>query len=194
MDRGSDMEDEARNWYSLKHDVDVRQVGFCLTDDRTCGCSPDGLIGDDGGLEIKCKGAKAQVLALLNDIPNAHRPQIQGALWVTGRKYWIRLYYHPHLTTSVVRIERDEPYIAKLSAAMGNFLERMAEERERLIAGGCKPVEIKSLGLRCRMKRPDGRHCLSGVDVVDHDGLLICAKCREVLDRGPLPVSERVAV
>jgi hypothetical protein len=58
MQRGIELEPEARAFYELERSLDVRQVGFITTDDGRFGCSPDGLVGVEGGLELKCPDGK----------------------------------------------------------------------------------------------------------------------------------------
>lgn len=115
MLRGTELEPEARNFYSFITDQDVTEVGFCLHDTLATGASPDGLVGEDGGLEIKCpmpethlKTLKAQV------IPSKYYAQVMGNLWITGRKWWDFMSYCPEEDFFITRIERDEDYIAKL--------------------------------------------------------------------------------
>lgn len=193
MARGSEMEDEAIRWYSFhrtEHD-DVRRVGFCLTDDRKCGCSPDALVGEDGGLEVKCLSAKAHIHALLNPDDIEHRPQVLGNLHVTGRAWWDRLYFHPTLEKLVVRFWSHHvtasDYMKKLAVEIDVLHEDMAEARKQLIARGWTPAKIKTPGLRCQMNvPPHGRWCMSADDVQKVNGLPQCAECREILAKGPL--------
>jgi len=65
MQDGIDMEPEARACYSFLAGGEVKQVGFCLSDDGRFGCSPDGLVGDDGGLELKCPLPKTHIKYLV---------------------------------------------------------------------------------------------------------------------------------
>lgn len=140
MERGKDLEAEGREWYALANDVEPQRIGFAVSDDGLIGCSPDSLVGDDGGLEIKVHGAKAHLLALYKGIdPLEHRCQIQGCMWLTGRKWWDRLYYHPEWPSPIVRIERDEEFIGKLSVALGTFNERLAVMKQFFIDRGLSP-------------------------------------------------------
>lgn len=132
MERGTDLEDRARAWYEFDRDVEVREVGFCLRDDGLTGCSPDGLVGDDGGLEIKCRGAAPHMAALLGDDDIADMTQIMGSLWITGREWWDVLAFNPAFPSVRIRVYRDEDYIADLAAAVDQFLEELAEGRELL--------------------------------------------------------------
>lgn len=139
MDRGTELEPLARAWYANERDVEVKPVGCVLRDDRLVGASPDGLVGEDGSLEIKCPSAKVHVSYLLEGLPTTYFAQIQGALWLTGRQWTDLLAYHPELPPVVARILRDEDYIAALDAAVSAFVETMLRTRDALLALGCQP-------------------------------------------------------
>lgn len=134
MERGKALEGEAVAWYELQRGVDTEKVGFVLTDDRRAGCSPDRLVGEDGGLEVKCPSAGVHVGYLLGELSEEYRCQVQGGLWVTGRRWWDLLSYNPLLPSALVRIERDEEFIAALESAVGEFCERLDEATKRLSA------------------------------------------------------------
>lgn len=137
MARGNALEQQAIAWYALRYDCDPKRVGLVLNDARTVGCSPDALIGDDGGLEIKCLSAPKHIAAMLHN-DDEHMPQIMGALWLTGRKWWSRCYYSPVLPPVVVRVERDEEYIGQLAEAVNSFVWRLNEARETLRSKGVR--------------------------------------------------------
>jgi len=125
MERGKLQEEEAREAYSFMKDAEPQLVGFIVNGPK--GCSPDSLIGDDGGLEIKTALPHIQVERLLRgELPAEHRSQVQGNLWVTERKWWDFVSYCPRLPLLVVRVERDEEYIAKISKAVDAFNEELA--------------------------------------------------------------------
>lgn len=89
MQRGIDLEPRARAWYSLETGNVVEQVGFCLSDCGRWGCSPDGLIGDTSGLEIKCPGPAALLdMQESGDIDPDYMMQMQACMWITGRDSW----------------------------------------------------------------------------------------------------------
>lgn len=125
MLRGSEMEAEAVEAYEFEHDCETVKVGFVLDDSRRWGCSPDRLVGEDGLLEIKCPGAVGHVAALLGMQDEEHFAQVQGQLWVTGRKWCDLSFYNPAMPCRVVRVERDEDYIAALAAAVPAFCDRL---------------------------------------------------------------------
>jgi len=131
MDRGTDMEERARLWYEFHFDVEVREVGFILRDDGLVGCSPDGLVGDDGGLEIKCPMAHQHVKYLLGieDLVEKHVGQVQGALLLTGRPWWDLVSYNPDLPPVVKRVERNEDYLKALTPILEPFVEQLEKDK-----------------------------------------------------------------
>lgn len=132
MERGSAMEASAIAYYQFQRDVDTKRVGFITDDHKAYGCSPERLVGEDGGLEIKCPSAGVHVQYLL-DTPNKFVCQVQGCMLVTGRKWWDVLSYSPTILPSViVRFERDEAFIDALSSALDEFLDRLNEAKQRL--------------------------------------------------------------
>lgn len=124
MARGQEQEDDARRLFSLITDLEPVQVGFVR--EGRAGCSPDSLIGDDAGLEIKCAIPAVQIERLqLGRLPPEHVAQVQGSLWVTGRKHWHFVSYCPRLPPLIVRVERDEAYIASLTKAVEAFNQEL---------------------------------------------------------------------
>lgn len=141
MDRGTQMEPEARSWYAYERDVDLVQVGILLRDDKMVGASPDALVGDDGTLEIKCPAASTHIGYLMDDGRGllGYSAQVQGALWLSGRKWTDILSYHPAMPKVVVRVERNEKYIAALDAVVSTFVRELLKARELLLSKGCVP-------------------------------------------------------
>jgi len=143
MARGRDMEDRARGWYEFTQGQAVERVGFCTTDDGLVGCSPDSLVGDEGGLEIKCPSIWWHVAYMLEPSRLAadYHGQVQGGLWVTGRAWWDLESYNPSPSVHpvVVRVRPDAAYHAALSAALGDFRARLLAGRSALLAQGCAP-------------------------------------------------------
>lgn len=124
MERGHAMEDEARRIYALLTDNEPQRVGFIK--DGRIGCSPDSLIGDDGGLEIKSALGHIQIERLKRGaLPGEHAAQVQGSMWVTGRAWWDYCSYAADLPPLVLHIKRDEAYIAQLSKAVEAFVEEL---------------------------------------------------------------------
>jgi hypothetical protein len=139
MARGLELEAEAVAYYEFTKDVTVDRIGFCTTDDGRVGCSPDFLVGDDGGGEIKCLSAVNHVGALLGAIDDAYVLQVQACLWVTGRTWWDRVWFNPAIQPLIIRVERDEETIGQLAENVEAFLARLDEMKAKLLALGCKP-------------------------------------------------------
>lgn len=130
-ERGKEYEPEARNLYAFMRDCEPQMVGFIRNGQK--GCSPDSLVGNDGGLEIKTALPHIQVERLLaNRCPPEHVAQVQGSLWIAEREWWDFVSYWPGLPILVTRVHRDEEYIANLSAAVDQFNEELAELVERV--------------------------------------------------------------
>jgi len=133
MERGKALESQAVAFYELQRGVDTEAVGFCLADDECAGCSPDRLVGMEGGLEIKCPSPAVHVGYLLSGgISDKYRPQVQGSLWITGRWWWDTLSYHPDLPPALVRAERDPNYITALEEALSAFCGRLEAADKKL--------------------------------------------------------------
>jgi len=123
MDRGHEQEPEARALYALRYDAPER-VGFIRNGRK--GASPDSLVGNNGGLEIKCAIPSVQIDRLLKGrVPPEHVAQVQGTLWVSEREWWDFMSYCPGLPPLVVRAHRDEAYIAQLAKAVDAFNDEL---------------------------------------------------------------------
>ncbi|MDE2096834.1 MAG: YqaJ viral recombinase family protein [Patescibacteria group bacterium] len=139
MQRGKDMEADARDWYDRNHlDIDVQQIGFMFNPEINAGWSPDGLCGDDGGLELKWHEPHVMISLLeKGTFPPEHRAQCHGALWVSGRQ-WIDYvaYSHAKLPKYYHRVQRDETYIDEIAAAVRKFnieLEQLVARMRKLM-------------------------------------------------------------
>lgn len=136
MDRGTILESKARLWYELAYDITLSKNVFCTNDSGTIGCSPDALVGDDGGVEIKCRGAKAHVGWLLGY--EQAELQCQGCMMITGRKWWDHLHYHPEMPPKLTRLERNDEVIERLGVTIEGFVLEMKDAEQRLIELGCE--------------------------------------------------------
>lgn len=133
MQRGTELEPLARQYYELSTGLEVQEVGFCKHDTMECGVSPDGLVGEDGGLEIKCPAPHTHVKYLRDDkLPVVYKQQVMGCLWITGREWWDFVSYHETMPVLQVRVYRDEDYIAKLEDHVLAACETIEYETERL--------------------------------------------------------------
>jgi hypothetical protein len=125
--RGLALEAEAAGWYAFDRGVEPEIVGLILTDDGRCGCSPDRLVGDDGGLEIKCPAASTHFgyLAEPGSLSDAYRAQVQGSLWVARRAWWDILSYNPAMPKVVERVVPDPEWVGAWERALPSFLLRL---------------------------------------------------------------------
>ena len=137
MKNGTENEQYARKYYEDMNEVAVQQVGFILM--GQIGCSPDGLVGTDGGIEIKCSEGPTHYRIILADkMPTTHIPQVQGNMWVAGRQWWDFISYDvwgKYKPFYCKRIYRDQPYIDKLTAATEVFIQEMNEINQRITNG-----------------------------------------------------------
>ena len=128
MSWGVETEPQARVAYEVFSYNFVDQVAF--VDHQTIqnfGCSPDGLVGDDGLIEIKCPNTSTHLEYIeTRKPPTKYMTQMMSQMAVTGRKWCDFVSFDPRLPDGlkllVVRIERDEDAIAKLEAEAIKFL------------------------------------------------------------------------
>lgn len=107
-ERGQELESAAIKLYRFARDVDVEKVGFVTDDAGTMGCSPDGLVGVDGMVEVKCLKADNHIKAILyfqkhGRAPTDHVQQTQGQLLICERAWCDLIFYHPELPFLVIR-------------------------------------------------------------------------------------------
>lgn len=133
MERGHEHEPLARGAYQFKTGNIVEQVGFVRIEDA--GYSPDGLIGEDGAVEIKSKLPHLHLdVVVSNEVPREHMTQIMGGLWVTGRKWCDFVSYCPRLPLFVKRVHRDEKEIEKIALAVAEFNRDLDHLHDRITA------------------------------------------------------------
>jgi putative phage-type endonuclease len=137
---GSDTEPQARAMYELRHGVDVRQVAFIEHNDFV-GVSPDGLVGDDGMIEIKCPDTKTQIVRYLDSIglPSDYEAQVQGQLWVSEREWCDFVSFDPRIDVDAsyieTRVYRDEDYIKRLESKVSDFVDELHTKLKVLTDG-----------------------------------------------------------
>ena len=135
-ERGKDLEHEARRIYSAVYETQVQEVG--LVEDNEyypdyVVCSPDGLVGDDGIIEIKCLVAKYVTQYTEGKyresfyIEPKYRTQVQFNLLVTQRQWCDFIYYHPRVGLRVERIQKDEKIQSEILAALDECVKFIKE-------------------------------------------------------------------
>jgi hypothetical protein len=136
MQRGADMEDEARTDYAfLNPDAQITRVGFIRN--SKAGCSPDALVDSNGMLEIKTTYPDL-LLEHHNkgEFPTEHKPQVQGQLWVAEREWCDLAVYWPGVRSFIIRVHRDEDYIKEIEKAVDDFNAEVARQVELYRKGG----------------------------------------------------------
>jgi hypothetical protein len=125
-ERGHEFEPEARDLYAFQTGELLERVAFIKN--GRAGCSPDSLIGTDGGAEIKTKLPHLLAEVILRDeAPPEHKAQVQGTLWLTERQWWDIVIYWPRMPLFVKRVFRDEPYIQRLATEVDRFNAELDE-------------------------------------------------------------------
>lgn len=133
-ERGKELEPRALSYYEqflAKHPV--RRTGFIYNPDLGSGISPDLLVGDEGGVEVKCPDGKTHVLWVMGGVlPDEYKPQVHCCLAVGRRKWWDFLSYCEGYEPFVVRTVRNE-YTAKLEVYLVKFNAELQQWKAKLI-------------------------------------------------------------
>lgn len=140
MRNGTITEPEARRYYEYETGLEVQQVGLCVSDCGRFCCSPDGLIANDGGLELKHPTAATHIKWLIaGTIPNEHLAQCYGSMIVTKRSWWDFLSYYPKLPPLHIRLVPDDKML-KLAEALDKFWKLLTEMRAKVESGEPSPL------------------------------------------------------
>jgi len=140
MQWGTDTEPQARAAYEFLMDVNVQTVGLAKHPTLAfTHASPDGLIGDDGTLEIKCPLTAQHIETLLTGtIAEKYNLQMQWQMCCTGRKWCDYFSFDPRMPPSMQtfckRVMRDDTLIAELEREVKVFLEELARKLMALAA------------------------------------------------------------
>lgn len=137
MQWGVDVEPRARAAYELETGNSVVEVGFIPHPDLAAGASPDGLVGDDGLVEIKCPNTATHIDYLLKgSTPGNYQLQMQWQMACTGRTWCDFVSFDPrlpqHLEIFIKRMDRDETLIYDLEAEVKKFLDELEDKIKQL--------------------------------------------------------------
>lgn len=136
---GKDAEPFARAAFEAETGLIVSESAFIKHPTiEWVGCSPDGLIGKDEGYESKCpKDSRVHLMTLRDGMPGEHRAQVQGGMWVTGRKRWHFVSFDPRMPANLRLyhevVPRDEDFIQKLEAEVIKFLAEVEAQVQLFI-------------------------------------------------------------
>jgi len=136
MQWGTETEPQARAAYEFYIGVDVVETGFHIHPTiEMAGASPDGLVDDDGLVEIKCPNSSTHLETLLNNekIARKYQLQMQFQMACTGRKWCDFISFDPrfpeHLTTFIARVTRDDALIGEIEHEVLQFLQELDEKQ-----------------------------------------------------------------
>ena len=133
MEFGKILEAEAKPFYTLQFSEEIQSVALITSDDGKVGCSPDGLIGEDGGIEIKCPEPQNHVKYLMaGNLPDDYAAQVHGCMFVTGRKWWRFMSYRRNFPPFVTTIERDDGIQSAIADALEIFIPKLDAAYNRL--------------------------------------------------------------
>lgn len=135
-ERGNELEEQAASIYAFNAGADVKKIGFIELSEYA-GCSPDRLVGDDGGLEIKCPNDEVYFNYLLDGvdaIDTKYVWQIQMCLMITGRKWWDFMAYNPNFPESsfIHRFFPDPEKIKKIQVGLVMGEEKIKSINKKL--------------------------------------------------------------
>ena len=130
MEYGMKLEGEARCSFELEHAKGAAtEVGFVLHNSGLFGGSPDALVGDTSGVEIKCPNLSTHIGYVREGVlPSEYKCHVHGYMAVTGRDSWHFFSYARHAVPFHILIERDD-FTAKLEAELYAFATRYNEAR-----------------------------------------------------------------
>lgn len=132
-ERGHEHEPWAREAYEHRNIVEVQRAGLILN--HGIGYSPDGLVDDDGAVEIKSKMPHILLDLIFSDkTPAEHMKQMQGGLWVSEREWIDFVAFWPSLPLYVKRVYRDEKLIQEMQQEVTRFYDEMNELINKLKA------------------------------------------------------------
>jgi putative phage-type endonuclease len=140
MQWGTDTEPQARAAYEFMTDAAVIETGLCLHPMiADFGASPDGLVGEDGLLEIKCPNSAAHIETLLSgEAPAKYKTQMQSQMACTGRAWCDFVSFDPRLPADmqlfVKRVHRDDAFIWTMEAEIVAFLDELTQKLDALRA------------------------------------------------------------
>ncbi len=125
MEWGMEHEPNAKYAYTQATGREITEAGFILPDGTDAyGGSPDGLVDDDGMIEIKCPAPETLIAYhAAGTLPMGYKPQVQGLLLISGRAWLDFFAFHPELTPFLLRIEPDKAYQAKIAECLLQLLQ-----------------------------------------------------------------------
>lgn len=138
MEWGVENEPHAKAAYTARTGNDITEAGFVLPDSTDAyGGSPDGLIGDDGLIEVKCPAPETLIkYHAEGQLPTQYRPQVQALLLITGRPWCDFWSWHPYVAPFLLRVEADVDYQVQIADCLLKLLEKIKDIEQKLTPSG----------------------------------------------------------
>jgi hypothetical protein len=122
IEQGEILETEAKPFFELETGRKIFEAGFIQSDDGLTGCSPDGLLEHDNGLELKCPSAPVHVKYLAEGIlPKEYAVQVFGEMYVTGRPKWTFMSYRRNFPPFILEVQSDDRLMNQITMALRQF-------------------------------------------------------------------------
>ncbi len=153
MEAGTFFEDWAIRAFQAQTDLAVETIGFAHPDDERIGCSPDGLIGTDSGIEIKCPKPRQHINNIFGAGFNDYQKQIQGCMWVCEREsFWLVSFcpWVKQIPIHMQRFERDEEIINALSISAIDAADTVEEFARIALDKAIKP-EVREIAAAAKI-------------------------------------------
>ncbi len=135
MDQGKILEERAKPAFTVHTGIEIQNVAFIETNDHRCGCSPDAMIAEESGCEIKCPRIDTHVGYLrAGKLPKDYAAQVQFSMYVTGFKTWHFFSYNRAFPPLHLVIQRNEEFQESIWKALEAFLPKLDTAYEMLVA------------------------------------------------------------
>jgi hypothetical protein len=133
MWNGKNLEPRAIAAYETLTDIETKRGGFVTLDSGMAGCSPDRLVGDNGGVEIKNRQLHVQIGHIRREaIVDEAKAQVQGTLLITEREWWDLYSHNDLLITPAIRVYRDDVFLKAFRPILDQFIDELLERRLKL--------------------------------------------------------------
>lgn len=134
VEQGKILEERAKPAFTLHTGITTQQVAFIESDDHRSGCSPDAMIGNESGCEIKCPRIDTHVGYVLGGVlPKIYAAQVQFSMYVTGCKNWHFFSYCRALPPLHLVVARDDDFQESIEEALSAFVQRLDAGYEKLV-------------------------------------------------------------
>lgn len=125
MDRGKEEEKSAIQAYEFMRKKKVDKIGLIKNDNETVGCSPDGLVDEDGGIEIKTPTAKNYIKLVSESNFSKYKTQMQCCMWLSDRQWWDLIIHNEAFGPHIERFDRDNDFIGIMESYVMDFVKEV---------------------------------------------------------------------